>query len=139
MARIALQSCGAPLACIPTEHHVFRAAVLSIVLTMAAGPTASLLCAGMCNPHEPATTGCHNPAAAMRANLRGEDSCLHVVLGTIPQTRDDVGRWAAPSGDLLSVNPPVPMTVRQDAGPAPGVADSPPPSAVRPRVTNLRI
>ena len=65
-----------------TEHRVFRAAVLSIVLTLAVGPNASLLCRTWCGDQQAAAaSGCHHEAPATSPSVAGEDCCDSAVLG----------------------------------------------------------
>jgi hypothetical protein len=40
------------------EHHMVRAAVLSIVLTLVIGPNAGALCSVWCHPEQAATSSC---------------------------------------------------------------------------------
>ena len=66
---------GACLALTLVEHHVFRAAVLSIVLTLAIGPNASLLCSVWCHPGAATTSTCQHQDATPSPRVTGEDSC----------------------------------------------------------------
>jgi hypothetical protein len=66
-----LQSCG-------TEHHLIRATVLSIVLALAVGPNASLLCRTLCNPKAAAMGGCHQEAAATSSSIAADGGCADV-------------------------------------------------------------
>lgn len=77
---------------------VFRAAVLSIVLTLVAGPNASLLCAVWCHP-ETATAGpCEHPDPASTPGVTSSDSCPDVAAVTTAFVREDV-RYGAPSSE----------------------------------------
>jgi len=71
---------GVFLAILRKEHHVFRAAALSIVLTLAVGPSASLLCRTWCDPHAAAASGCHQEDPPGSPSAGGDDSCDHQVL-----------------------------------------------------------
>jgi hypothetical protein len=72
---------------------VFRAAVLSIVLTLVAGPNASLLCAVWCHP-EAATAGpCEeHPDPTSTPSITGNDSCPDIVASSTAVVREDVRR-----------------------------------------------
>jgi hypothetical protein len=85
---------GAALAPTGGEHHVFRAAVLSIVLTLAVGQSAALLCRVWCDPHQAATTGCHHQGPTTSASVSGDDNCANVVLSAA-FVREDVRREAS--------------------------------------------
>lgn len=75
-----------------TEHHVLRAAVLSIVLILAAGPNATLLCGIWCNSRTAATSGCLHEKQASSASVRAGDRCDHEVLSVAAFLREDVWR-----------------------------------------------
>ena len=69
-----------------TEHHVSRAVVLSIVLTLAAGPEAALLCRAWCHPLVAVASACHDekPFGASSASHHGEPSAGSSVAGDNP-------------------------------------------------------
>jgi hypothetical protein len=74
--------------------NVLRATVLLIGLTIAAGPTADLLCAIWCHPVEGTALTClHRETTTPRAT-RSND-CDEVTLRTIAFTREDVRRGPA--------------------------------------------
>ena len=77
------------------EHHVFRAAVLSIVLTLAVGQNATLLCRAWCDLHAAAASGCHHEASASSAIVAGRNSCDDAVLGAGAFLREEGGRVVA--------------------------------------------
>jgi hypothetical protein len=75
------------------EHHVFRAALFSIVLTLAFGQNASLLCTVWCPdttsagcPHQDSTT---SPSVSAYDNCRSDD-----VGGAVAVVREDARRTA---------------------------------------------
>jgi hypothetical protein len=71
---------------------VFRAAVLSIVLALVAGPNASLLCAVWCHP-EAATAGpCEHPDPTSTPSIAGNDSCPDIAASSTALVREDVRR-----------------------------------------------
>ena len=71
---------------------MFRAAVLSIVLTLAVGPNASLLCGTWCDPQAVAARGCHDEDPVTPPSVAGDGSCDHVVLSVAAFLREDVRR-----------------------------------------------
>lgn len=73
------------------EHHVFRVAVLSIVLTLAVGQNARLLCKVWCDPHEAAATSCHDQDSAS-PSVTGDDDCNNVVPSVAALVREDMRR-----------------------------------------------
>jgi hypothetical protein len=68
-------TCGDLLALDRTEHQVFRALSLSIVLTLAVAPTAALLCEAGCQPTLAAATGCDDEEVSGTAAAVQPDSC----------------------------------------------------------------
>ena len=76
--------------------HVFRAAVVSIVLTLAVGQNAALLCSVWCHPPEAASGACEPQHQATSPSLTGNDSCTQVAAGATAFVREDVRRGAAP-------------------------------------------
>lgn len=70
---------GAALACFlrshGTEHHVFQAVVLSIVLTLAVGPNVSLLCRTWCDQQVAAASRCHHEDQGTSPSVAGNDCC----------------------------------------------------------------
>jgi hypothetical protein len=70
---------------------VFRAAVLSIALTLAVGQNAELLCKFWCHPSD-AATDCEHPDQTTSLSVRDEDNCNTATLGAIAFVREDVRR-----------------------------------------------
>jgi hypothetical protein len=71
---------------------VFRTAVLSIVLTLAIGPNAELLCAAWCHPQSRAAIECHHEHTTTFPGVAGDDSCEHLVLSVgafLPEFRPE--------------------------------------------------
>lgn len=63
------------------ENHVCRAAVLSIVLTLAVGQNAPLLlCRAWCDQQAAAASGCHHQNPAPSLSMAGDDSCDNVLI-----------------------------------------------------------
>jgi hypothetical protein len=75
------------------EYPVFRAALFSIVLTLAVGQNASLLCQVWC----PDTTsaGCPHQDSATSPSVNADDNCRSAVLGAVAFVREDARRAAA--------------------------------------------
>lgn len=62
------------------ELFVFRATILSIVLTFAAGPSVSPLCRAWCDAQAAAETGCHHRNDGSSTSVSGGDACQDGVL-----------------------------------------------------------
>jgi hypothetical protein len=75
------------------EHPVFRAALFSIVLTLAFGQNASLLCQVWC----PDTTsaGCPHQDSTTSPSASARDNCRSDVGGAVAFVREDARRAAA--------------------------------------------
>jgi hypothetical protein len=73
---------------------VLRAAVVSIVLTLAMGQNAALLCQAWCDPHAAAATGCHHDGATS-PSLTGSDHCTDCTFGVTAFVREDARRGAS--------------------------------------------
>lgn len=71
---------------------MFRATVLSIVLTLVAGPTATTLCKAWCDPAEAAAQGCHHNDASTSATLSGTGDCANPLFTAAVLVREDVRR-----------------------------------------------
>lgn len=83
---------------------MFRAAVILIVLTLAMGQNAVLLCQAWCDPREAAATGCHSDSTPS-PSLAGNDTCTD-TLGAIAFVREDVrGGTSAPDAPHAVVIP----------------------------------
>jgi hypothetical protein len=71
---------------------VFRAAVLSIVLTLAIGPNATLLCSLWCHPEEAKTLACQHQDATTSMRVTGGDSCRTAPTNTTAFVREEAKR-----------------------------------------------
>ena len=73
---------GAVLALRCSEHHMFRAAVLSIALALAAGPNTSLLCEIWCDSHPAPAIACqhHGDTSTSLAAVAADDTCHSSAL-----------------------------------------------------------
>ena len=86
---------GGDIAPEPSEHQVLRAAVLSIVLTLAVGPNAALLCAVWCHPGAARTSECQHQDATTSPRVSGEDSCRTAQASATAVVREDARRGSA--------------------------------------------
>jgi hypothetical protein len=86
---------------------VFRAAVFSIVLTMAVGQDAALLCKAWCDQPEASAVGCQHQDAAASPTVSTDDNCRNLVVDAIAFVREDARRGgAAPDAQNGLVIPP---------------------------------
>jgi hypothetical protein len=75
------------------EDHVFRAALFSIVLTLAFGQNVSLLCQAWCL--DTTSAECPHQDSATSPSVNADDNCRNAVLGTVAFVREDARRAAA--------------------------------------------
>jgi hypothetical protein len=61
-----------------SSNHVFRAALLAIVLTSGVGFNATLLCDVWCHPSL-AAGGCHDRGASNASRVADDESCSHAL------------------------------------------------------------
>lgn len=117
---------------------MFRAAVALIVLTLAMGQNAVLLCQAWCDPYEAAASGCHSDRATS-PSLTGNGNCTD-TFGAIAFVREDVrGGTSTPDAEHAVVIPafrfaPPPTDIRSGHDPGPQSL-----LQARPLVTPLRI
>jgi hypothetical protein len=76
---------------------VFRAALFSIVLTLAVGQNAGLLCKVWC--HDATSVGCARQDSTTSPSVSAADSCRSAVLGAVAFVREDARRTAAAAPD----------------------------------------
>lgn len=93
-------SCGGSLARLAQllplrggEHPVFRAALFSIVLTLAVGQNAALLCEVWCQ--DATSAGCPHRGSTTSPSVSADDSCSRVVVEAVGFVREDARRTAA--------------------------------------------
>ena len=129
---------GAALALMGGEYHVFRAALFSIVLTLAVGQNADLLCKVWC--HDATSAGCPDQDSTTSPSVSAHDNCRSDVGGAVAFVREDAQRTvAAPAAQNPLVVPrfrlaPSPTGLR------PGFESGrQQPLEERPLVTTLRI
>lgn len=118
---------------------MFRAAVLPIVLTLAVGPNASLLCAVWCHPDAASAGQCGHPNATSTPRLATDDSCPAIVAGSTAFVREDTRRGVStPQAQNAVVVPPFQFTPPPRHAASTREAAQSPPLETRPLVT-LRI
>jgi hypothetical protein len=86
-----------PLPITRGEKLVVRAAVLSIALTLAVGPTATLLCSVWCHGEEATTPACQHPGT-ITSPVIAENSCRTTPAVAIAFVRDEAKRGPLTSG-----------------------------------------
>ena len=84
---------GAGLALRDGEHHVFRAALFSIVLTLAVGQNASLLCKVWC--HDATSAGCPHQDSTTSQGVSADGNCGSTFVGPVAFVREGAWRTAA--------------------------------------------
>ena len=85
------------------EDYVFRAAVLSIGLTLAAGQNAALVCTVWCHPAGAPTAGCEHQEASTSPSVKGNHDCPQIAAGPTAFVREDVRREGAAPHVLRAV------------------------------------
>lgn len=119
---------------------MFRAAVLSIVLTLVAGPHASLLCAVWCHPEAAAAEPCEHRDATETPNVTANDSCPDIVAVTTAFVREDVRRGVSASdGQTAVLAPPFQFVAPPTTPEFGGESRQHPPLEARPLVFALRV
>ena len=71
---------------------MFRAALLSIVLSLAVGQNVALVCRAWCNAHMADASGCHHEDSPTTASVAGDESCDNVAVAATAVLREDVRR-----------------------------------------------
>jgi len=79
-----------------TGVNVLRAALVSLVLTLALGPNAGVVCKVWC--HDASSTGCPHQDSATSPSVRAGDTCTTTAVGAVTLVRED-GRRTAPAPD----------------------------------------
>lgn len=117
---------------------MFRAAALSIALTLATAPNASLLCAVWCH-QAAAAGGCEHGVPIGATRVATTDGCPDVTAAAVAVVREDARRGAAsdahlagPVSRLPVENSLLAVALAHDRGPASG-------AHARPRRLALRI
>jgi hypothetical protein len=89
----ALFAGGAALASGRGEHHVFRAVLLSIVVSVAIGQNAALLCTAWC--HDATSAPCPHEASTTSSSVQADDRCEDAAAGVVAFVREDAPRVPA--------------------------------------------
>jgi hypothetical protein len=84
---------GAVLAFSDREYHVFRAALFSIVLTLAMGQSAGLLCEVWC--HDGPSAHCAHQDSTASPSVSADDNCRSAIIEAAAFVREDTRRTAA--------------------------------------------
>ena len=96
---------GAALALMGGEYHVFRAALFSIVLTLAVGQNASLLCKVLC--HDVTSAACPHQDSTTSPSVSADDNCDSALVEAVAFVREDARRTAPrPDAQSALVVPP---------------------------------
>ena len=94
---------------------VFRAALVSIVLTLTLGQNAALLCSVWCHPQQNATGTCEHQVPMTFPGVTGNESCIQVAAELTALVREDARRAATDShaqqGSVLARFPLVPPSI----------------------------
>lgn len=67
---------------------MFRATVLSIVLTFGGGPSVSLFCEAWCDPDVAAERGCHHEDHGSSTSVANDDACQDTIQETVVLKND---------------------------------------------------
>ena len=117
---------------------MFRAFLLSIVLTLAVGQNASVLCAVWCHPETGPTAACEHQEPSTSSSVTGNDECPEVAGAVTAFVREDVRReGSAPDALHAVVVPPFQFALPlqsafgSDSGHRPPLATRPPVLALR--------
>ena len=86
---------------------MYLTALRAIVLTLALGPTAILLCSPRCDTQRVAAVVCHDEDASPSLRLTGSDACNSMVPDVAASLPEEVRRGVSASGgaDALPVAP----------------------------------
>ena len=124
-----------------SECHVFRAAVFSIVLTLAIGQNAALLCNVWCQPHEARRLDVGIKSQRHPRRVNGKDNCSGVTFGAIAFVREDTrGTTSAPDCAERARCSAVPIRLRRQPDSRLGdESGHQPPLEARPLAIALRI
>jgi len=87
---------------------VFRATVLSIVLMLAAGSSATLVCSAWCHPDD-ATFTCQHEESTRSPGVNGAESCRIVPGGVTAFVREELRRTSPTSGADAFIVPGFPL------------------------------
>ena len=119
---------------------MFRAALVSIVLTLALGQNAALLCSVWCHSQESLISVCRHQAPTTPPSVTGSESCTQIAADPTPFVREDGVRGAFLSIEQQGVVVPRLQFVNPSSLAAQGLnQEQPAPLEPRPLVLALRI
>jgi hypothetical protein len=117
---------------------VFRAALFSIVLTLAVGQNASLLCEVWC--HDATSAGCPHQDPTTSLSVGADDSCTNVVVAAAAFVGEDARRTdPGPDAKTALVVPRFRFAAPPTAPGSGYEAERLPPLDARPLLIALRI
>ena len=103
------------------ECRVFRAALLSIVLSLAVGQNVALLCRAWCQARVAAASGCHHEGAPSTPSVAGDKDCDNAVVAAATAIlKEDVRRDVSSPGANHTIRVPryqlaqLPIDTRQN-------------------------
>ena len=85
---------------------MFRAALFSIVFSLAVGQNAALLCRTWCDAHVAVASECHHQNSSHTPSLAGDENCDNVVMAATAVLREDTRRDVSSQGANQAI--PVP-------------------------------
>ena len=119
---------------------MFRAALVSIVLTLTLGQNLALLCSVWCHPQESLISVCRHQAPTTPPSVTGSESCTQVATDPTPFVREDGLRGASFSNQQYGVVVPRFQFVAPSSFAAPSLNQAQPAVLeARPLVLALRI
>jgi hypothetical protein len=92
-----LPGSGVVLARIDREFRMFRAIALSIVLTLAAEPTAAQLCKALCSSPTAGATVCRHDASTTQPSVTSNSNCTGAASSVGAFFREEIERRGAVS------------------------------------------
>ena len=129
---------GASLALRSYEHHVFRVALLSIVLRLAGGQNAALFCSVWCHSDGGVAGACEHQAETTLPRSITNDECT-VNSNALVFVREDARRTSATTDEGAALAPRLAFTPPGTYAPSVCAPDSRRLLEFRPLVLVLRI
>lgn len=71
---------------------MFRAALVSIVFSLALGQSVAVLCRTWCDAHVAGASECHHKNSSSTPSVAGDEHCDNVVVAATAVLREDVRR-----------------------------------------------
>jgi hypothetical protein len=82
---------------VPASIDVFRAALVSIVLTLTLGQNAALLCVVWCHPQHGVKSACEDQVPTTSPSVTANESCARLATGPTAFVREDARKLASAS------------------------------------------